>query len=62
MILQTHFNSTELDWVEAPDNWINGSCHIKINGTRQIEKCQKWSYDKTYYGETRATEVKYTKL
>jgi len=56
MVLLTRFNSTELGWVEAPDNWIIDSCHM-INGTRQIEKCQKWSYDKTYYGETRATEV-----
>lgn len=56
MIRWTDFNITEPEWIVAPDDLTIDSCHFK-NAYNETENCEKWLYDRTYYGDTRATQV-----
>lgn len=56
MIRWTDFNMTEPEWIVAPNDLAIDSCHFR-NAYNETENCEKWSYDRTYYGDTRATQV-----
>jgi len=53
-MIQSEFNSTE--WITAPNERVIDSCKLKTNFSG-IQNCEKWSFDETYYGTTRATQV-----
>jgi len=52
-MIQSEFNSTE--WIKAPNERVIDSCKLKTNFSG-IQNCEKWSFDETYYGTTRATQ------
>lgn len=55
MVPETISNITT--WIMAPsDMVINGdSCNVQM--FNETVKCQMWSFNETYYGNTRATQV-----
>lgn len=55
MIPETESNTTK--WIMAPSHMVikDDSCNVQI--FNQTVKCEKWSFNETYYGYTRATQV-----
>lgn len=55
MIPETVSNTTE--WIMAPSHMVikDDSCNVQM--FNETVKCQKWSFNETYYGYTRATQV-----